>query len=378
MLYYTLILSALLLGFVNWLAFGAKRPADSILWLCVGFATAPMFMLLFSPTLIIQAILIGVAWLLWRTSTRGPAYFLALSCGATLMAYTFAGMDVLRIERRLASLRDRFPFESMEARLRVIPDADRSDPLPPDMLSHLERVERKYGSYGWDSREPGLRHLHENTVGLFINSPAFGISRMSNWLFISELADYPESGPVPTQPGPPFTSQSSPGSLNPVSADERLPMGPLLDDSIVDFAKFDDFGYFKDRRHVAGFLPHQFSTVPELKSRWKVQRLELVSLLLHDEPSVYVSKSLPQMNKTHNLPTRPLNEFEQYGLSALRNGGDLFSSQDRQGVRLLGAIRSTNQCVDCHGGTRGNLLGAFSYTLRSVGPGADLLGDSPY
>ena len=33
---------------------------------------------------------------------------------------------------------------------------------------------------------------------------------------------------------------------------------------------------------------------------------------------------------------------------------------------MLGAIRSAKQCVQCHGGQRGDLLGAFSYTLVGV------------
>jgi mono/diheme cytochrome c family protein len=35
---------------------------------------------------------------------------------------------------------------------------------------------------------------------------------------------------------------------------------------------------------------------------------------------------------------------------------------------MLGAVRSTRQCVACHGGDRGDLLGAFSYALVSDGP----------
>jgi hypothetical protein len=31
---------------------------------------------------------------------------------------------------------------------------------------------------------------------------------------------------------------------------------------------------------------------------------------------------------------------------------------------MLGLARSVKQCVACHGGARGDLLGAFSYVLR--------------
>ena len=33
-------------------------------------------------------------------------------------------------------------------------------------------------------------------------------------------------------------------------------------------------------------------------------------------------------------------------------------------LRMLGAIRAANQCVACHAAERGQLLGAFSYTLQ--------------
>jgi len=47
-------------------------------------------------------------------------------------------------------------------------------------------------------------------------------------------------------------------------------------------------------------------------------------------------------------------------LATLRKGEDLYVREDR----MLGSIRSTKQCIACHGGERGVLLGAFSYTLR--------------
>lgn len=48
----------------------------------------------------------------------------------------------------------------------------------------------------------------------------------------------------------------------------------------------------------------------------------------------------------------------------LEQGEDLFASRDGDDLRMLGAVRSAKQCVACHGGERGDLLGAFSYVLR--------------
>ena len=60
---------------------------------------------------------------------------------------------------------------------------------------------------------------------------------------------------------------------------------------------------------------------------------------------------------------RTLDEFEAAGLPALERGDELFVRDRGQERRMLGAIRAVRQCLDCHGGERGDLLGAFSYTL---------------
>ena len=50
--------------------------------------------------------------------------------------------------------------------------------------------------------------------------------------------------------------------------------------------------------------------------------------------------------------------------SSIRGGTDLHVADGDGDLRFLGAVRSTKQCVACHGGDRGALLGAFSYRLR--------------
>ncbi len=98
--------------------------------------------------------------------------------------------------------------------------------------------------------------------------------------------------------------------------------------------------------------------------RWKVQRLELVSLLKHDAPVVYVSESLPRMKDTDDTKTRPLDAFEKSGLEALLAGEDLKVSESDNEIRMVGSVRAVKQCLACHGVERGDLLGAFTYKLR--------------
>ena len=132
---------------------------------------------------------------------------------------------------------------------------------------------------------------------------------------------------------------------------------------LLDFINFANFGYVKDRRNVAGFQSHRFSKVPGPAEGWRVQTLDLVGLLLHKDPVAYVSANLPRMDELKKAPTRPLDRFETGGLKKLRGGEDLVTAEAGANLRMFGAIRSAKQCVDCHGGQRGDLLGAFSYTL---------------
>jgi len=274
---------------------------------------------------------------------------------------------VVQSEREYARLRVRYPYESMEDRLPIPRAVPGGVPLALASAQRLSRLEEGLFYHANGFREFQLRTLHEDAVALFINSPGFGIARMFH---PSErgLAVNLRRGPVPLQPGPRFTSTWSPGELGRLAAGDEAPLGDMHEASIVDFVNPRGFGYAKDRRHAAGFKTHRFGQVPAPAKLWKVQNLELVSLLLNDEPEVYESSHLPRMDELRGVPTRPLDRFETFGLEALRQGEDLFTTQGVEGVRMLGAIRGTNQCVACHGGERGALLGAFSYNLRSDGP----------
>jgi hypothetical protein len=139
-------------------------------------------------------------------------------------------------------------------------------------------------------------------------------------------------------------------------------------DSLVDFVHPQGFGYVKDRRHVAGYQAHQFSRAPEPPPPWRLQTLDLVGLVVHEAPVAYVSAHLPRMDELREAPTRSLDAFESAGLASLRGGEDLVVREANGSLRMLGAIRSTKRCVECHGGERGDLLGCFSYTFRRPVP----------
>lgn len=196
----------------------------------------------------------------------------------------------------------------------------------------------------------------------FVNSYGFGVGRMAG------MSDYAlqsgrRDGPPLPQPGL-GPDRSPPDRWEPVA-------GPRFDSlheaSVLDFVNPAGFGLFQDRTRVLGFQKHGFSKVPDPADTWKVGTIDLIGLLLHPEPVAYVSANLPRMDELRDAPTRPLDPFEAEGLNRLRGGEDLFVRGSDKQARMLGAVRATKQCLGCHGGDRGDLLGAFSYTLRRGG-----------
>ena len=329
----------------------------------IAFGSSMCFCIL--PPLGIQGLLLAVAAIAWRASGRGPTYFLKLACGTTLVTYALVGRWAWQSNLEYARLRALYPFESIETRLPA-PKADPlTAPLTAEASMRLNELESVFGTGGL--RTSHLERLHDHAVSLFIESPGFGFSRAIRLSERSLTAFLPDQR-VPNQPGPRLPSTWSPGDLEQPPNHERSLLASLVRDSIGDFVFARGWGYFKDRRQVAGFLPHRFTREPPATEAYTVRTLDLVGILMHDEPVVYVSDHLPAMGELRAAPTRSLDKFESLGLTAVRHGDDLFISRDGETIRMIGAIRSTKQCVACHGGERGDLLGAFSYTLRHDAP----------
>lgn len=95
-----------------------------------------------------------------------------------------------------------------------------------------------------------------------------------------------------------------------------------------------------------------------------IERVELVSLLTDEEPSVYVLDEMATPPLARQAKRRPLDEFERLGLNALRFGEELVWTRDEP-TRMFGAIRATADCLHCHANAKpSDLLGAFTYYLK--------------
>ncbi len=95
-----------------------------------------------------------------------------------------------------------------------------------------------------------------------------------------------------------------------------------------------------------------------------IDRVELVSLLTDDEPSVYVLDEMATPSLARQAKRRPLDEFERLGLEALRRGEELVWTPEAS-TRMFGEICAKAACLHCHVNAKeGDLLGAFTYYLK--------------
>src|SRR5262245_59995491 len=122
--------------------------------------------------------------------------------------------------------------------------------------------------------------------------------------------DFPMTGPshpmpsIPCisirQPTNPRTGTREVADIQPVGEKEGRRLWTMHRLGVVEFLNPEGFGYIRGKDQVAGFQPHLFRRVPTFPPReggdsaWVVERLELVSLLMHETPVVYVSEHLPR------------------------------------------------------------------------------------
>jgi hypothetical protein len=161
-------------------------------------------------------------------------------------------------------------------------------------------------------------------------------------------------------PVPDYASTASPPPMESLAAFHR--------DAGSDFLDPERFGYVKDREHVAGFEPHAFRNMPALDrtaaQEWSLERVELVSLRKPGGPHAYLSENLPKVDALKTADTRLLDDFEIRALAKLRTAEDVVVEEAGGVVRVLGALRAGNQCVRCHAGSRGELIGGLSYEFH--------------
>lgn len=359
MLYVSLVFSGVLLAVAFLAGRYAKHPAGTTIGWAAAIAFLPSCLMVAFPAVWYQAAILVVGLLIAVPLDRARQAVRPLAVGSFVAAYAILGVSLVGEQREYAKLRERFPFESVEEQLpRTAPPSAAGDPVRLQELEwEIETAAR--------NRHQFLATLHNGTTRRFVDSAGFGVGRMVRVVEPTErnLASEPRDDTPPQ--GDYFHPELA--RANPaVSPPSPRALDELHEASFLDFVNARGFGYVKDRRHVAGFQSHGFSKTPGPVEKWEVARLELVGLLLHETPVVYLSPKLPRMDELKGAPTRTPDAFESAALGKLRAGADLHVGDGADAARFVGAVRSTKQCVACHGGERGALLGAFTYRLRPV------------
>ncbi|BBO34809.1 hypothetical protein [Lacipirellula parvula] len=354
-------------AFVRWTAAERRQTAAiSVALPFIGFFTLCIGAI---ATLVAAVFLVVAAIML---AFRPPSSFsarvrIAMLCVSVtfIYAYIYGNSNV----RRILAARQAFPFQSVEDRLSYeVPRATANTPPLSDasILSTLNGDEQEYESNGWRAHQ--LRLIHSVKYEQFMRAAGFGPVRMirprTETLVRVPLRDIGFDDAEFTDDE--FTPNWRAGGRG-------LATGAVQSAHEVsrrDFLDAEGFGYVQTpRTAVAGFVEHAFHQNPlagdKLLSKWRLQRLELVSLLKFETPRVYVLDHLPRMDQlnSNDIPTRASDEFESDSLAKLQANADVIVSHDGNEYRMLGSLRAAKQCLDCHNVQRGELLGAFSYRL---------------
>ncbi|HWB13650.1 MAG TPA: hypothetical protein VG826_30775 [Pirellulales bacterium] len=323
--------------------------------------------------LLFQGLLLAAIGIACTCGGARQRVFAGLAAAASVGILGIAGWAGVRSWH---GLKNRYPFESMSSRLAYEESHSRLAGLDSPTPSESTRYRlKKAGEWNsWSARNHALELVHASYVEQFIASPGFGVGRMIRPApYHIESGDRRADTVYPLDLPPDLDGSSEDAEDVSVEREPRLSakflglLNALHNDARHDFLSPDGFGYFRDRDHVAGFVPHGFlNDQPALHTggrdtQWLTVRVNLVSLLKHERPMAYVSKHLPNMTELRDAPVRELDEFEQRALSSLFEGEDMVSDVHPNRVRAVGSLRAARQCLDCHQVERETLLGAFSY-----------------
>ncbi|MFV0444732.1 MAG: hypothetical protein ACK5Q5_14265 [Planctomycetaceae bacterium] len=228
----------------------------------------------------------------------------------------------------------------------------------------LKKVDDASGSRYFLSRIQTLQEVHERTYLSFAVALGFGPVRM--------MRLRPENIELPSREAKPLVCERT------GPTDQPAPPQPGRETLLKvhwggagNFLDRERMGFVPERGIARGFVPHAMSEQPRKPlshEPWQVTQLQLVSLWRFGEPRVYESDDLPNLEElsSETIPTRELDAFELAALSLLETEQDLVL-EDAPGtsrIRMVGALRASETCQQCHTVQQGALLGAFSYELR--------------
>lgn len=236
----------------------------------------------------------------------------------------------------------------------VAPPAPVVDPVPePAKPAPQESPRKKQPPEGKSHDRPeALRAtmaqvMHNEAYQHFITQPGMGYSRLGPLVSVM-----PREWKMPE-----WTSEEL--------SKEPPPVRGHKDIELIHGFSLLNFGASNTKKPEERWREWYAKKQPKKEFLWEIKSLDLVGLVMHEEPVVYISETVPKMKDLKNTPTRDLDLFEAEGLQELQAGKSLFVRSKGDTIRVLGPITAQNACLKCHAGAQeGDLLGAFSYTLR--------------
>ncbi len=388
-----LIWPAVSLGLSIWLlsTYHRARNADFRGW-AAGWLLMSLFL---ACTFSWLNALIGVGLLFTASlmpANINPKTRLRIGVGVVVAMYLLAFRPgVVHLLQRYHA-RVKYPVQSLASRLEYEQET-LGDPtaafttavreqrsVSPTVRARWEKSNPEHNWYSERSHE--LRMLHNRNVDVFAVVSGFGVGRMPMFppRLDLQLLEYGENALPRLIAAPALPDDLTLLEDTPHRNDARLRKTEshqeslllMHDHGIARFLNPASLGYIAGNQRAAGFVSHRFGkaqlalTAGDSHRGWRITRLELVSLLKHKEPRVYVSAELPRMDKLKQVPTRELSEFEQQALTKLWYDEDVVVAEQPDQILMLGALRAQETCLKCHSVKAAQLLGAFSYELRPL------------
>jgi hypothetical protein len=365
----TLIVSTVWVAFIRRQRFvlAGLTPVPLMFFCGLSFSSAALFV--DSLALAISAVVLAN---LRPTRLRTTV---AVAFGCALVSFIVAIAVAVAARNNVRDLRREFPVIALAPRLSYERKPD-DEHAPVTLAADVNRdlIDDEKNSYDPGMRRHMLVQIHSRQFEHFVRAQGFGVGRMirpwPEYIRRPPLRDIPFDWPVRGVDDGDYREWAD---LTPPRNDAGVEF--LHTVSRYDFLNPEAFGakinsdIDADRQFV-GFVPHAFheppATAPENPLAFRIQRLELVSLLKFEAPRVYVLDHLPRMDQLagDDVPTRPLDEFETAALPRLRTAEDVVIDESASSTRMLGSLRAASQCLECHSVQRGELLGAFTYFLH--------------
>ena len=355
------------------------------------FAAGVALLILSVFTLSSFAFFIAISFLASAIAVRYLAEEATTTKLAIMFGFAAIGFSLIAVPRWKETIervkaRDQLAYESLRSRATPV-NSNRYEVDIGGKSAREVRAEQYHPALPWQSRGRAIAWLHRSAVGHFLETPDFGVLRMG-YPSLRDLENgdgSPIELPMPDEHYPPFDSAEFESSEGYASrrADasrwgDKLSAGHRKYGSW--FLDSNRFGDIQDLDNVAGFLPHaivqreekpldiQSPLAPGRRKETppiQLKKLQLLGLLYHEEPIVYELDTMPELLSAATAPIRPLDLFEQRGLQQLLEGEFIHVEQIGSRLRMLGALRSSESCVECHEGPTNQLLGAFSYVLET-------------